>query len=101
MILTVNLFIGITEPFWDCIKYFFLYGNGFDPCFVRPRDVTRLNIMAYLDPASNPESKPQMFSDKNAKSWENQQEKLLNLWEKERYKSIICEKMYCMLYPTK
>ena len=26
-----------------------------------------LDLMAYLDPASNPESKPQSFSDANAK----------------------------------
>ena len=32
------------------------------------REITRLDIMAYFDPASNPGSKPQRLSDKNCKS---------------------------------
>ena len=32
------------------------------------REITRLDIMAYFDPASNPGSKPQRLSDENDKS---------------------------------
>ena len=36
--------------------------------FEGPKEMTRLDIMAYVDPASNHGSKPQRLSDKNCKS---------------------------------
>jgi hypothetical protein len=36
--------------------------------FSKEREITRLDIMAYLDTASNPGSKPKRFSVKNCKS---------------------------------
>ena len=39
-------------------------------CERPPREITRLDLMAYLDPASNPRSEPQRLFATNCKSFE-------------------------------
>ena len=52
---------------WQCVEQFLSRVKG-QLCNLGFREITRLDIMAYIDPASNPGSKPQRLGATNCKS---------------------------------